>query len=464
MPPREKRSVKAELIEQIGDGTYTTRNHELERKVLKQIFARPDQIGLISATLTKEHFTDPRYRDIYEKALTVYKQGKIRKSDITVVIAECLRNPSDEIEPEDYRAAAEEINREDRDVELDLAMVTLNNLMLARKLQGFSHDVISKASSGEDISSLISDASNQIRGISASSSLEDNCLDLDKILEEQEFGITSLVIPSNNAIQTPFPLLNDMIKGFRPGDVYVVGGRPGMGKTALLLQCAYYAASIGNYDLFYAHEMSKEQMWMRLMCNYCNVSNSDVERNELTEAEQDRCNEWYRSNPAKKFLHFNEKGGKTPMQIRSDVIKFKEKRGDLKIVFVDYLQLMHSGMGHRDKREEVSYISTAMKEIAKDLNVAVVLASSMNRDFERRQGKTKRPELSDLNESGQIEADASVVLFPHRPSMYDQTPNQNPPPDELVIRKNRHGATGIVPVNYVGQCFRFESLPEKRVV
>jgi replicative DNA helicase len=85
----------------------------------------------------------------------------------------------------------------------------------------------------------------------------------------------------------------------------------------------------------------------------------------------------------------------------------------------------------------------------------------MNREFEKRQGKQKRPELSDLNESGQIESDASVVLFPHRPSIIQTQANQAPDDDEIVCRKNRDGAQGVIPVKYQGPYFRFDSLPGK---
>ena len=145
------------------------------------------------------------------------------------------------------------------------------------------------------------------------------------------------------------------------------------------------------------------------------------------------------------------------MQMRSDIVRYNDKHGAVKLCLVDYLQQMHSGTGHRDRREEVSFISRALKDISMEFGMAIVAASAMNREFERRQTKDKRPELADLNESGQIESDASVVLFPHRPST-TATANGPVPDDELVLRKNRHGPTGIVPVKFMGPYYRFENL------
>ena len=463
MAQKKKRSVKAELIEQIGDGTYTTRNHELERKVLKQLFSQPDQIGIISATLGRDHFTDPRYKDIYDKAISVYKQGRIQKSDPSVVLAECLRSPSDEIEPEDYRAAVEEIFREDRDVDINQAVLTLNNLLVARRFQALSHELISKASSGEDINTLIAEASGGIRSISINANMDDSLYDLDRLLSEQERGAYSLIEPDFKGIATPFPLLNDMIDGFEPGELYIVAGRPGMGKTALLGQIGYHSGATGNQTVFYPLEMSGKMMWTRAMCCHCNVTGSDVKKLELTAIEKAACEHWMHNNPAKKNLRFSDKSGRTPMQIRADLIRHKDKYGEVKLVIVDQLQLMHSGTGHRDRREEVSYLSRAMKELASEFQIPVILASAMNREYERRQGKDKRPELSDLNESGQIESDASVVLFTHRPSVTRPPNDPDPPDDEIICRKNRNGPQGIVKVKFNGPYFRFENLPDKRI-
>lgn len=461
---QKRRSVKAELVEQLGDGTYKTRNTELERKILKQVFSRPDQIGIISSSLMAGHFTDPRYRDIYLKSVEIYKQGRMRKSDSSVVLAECLRKPSDELEPEDYKAAIDEVFLERDEVDVEQAILTLNSLMLARKLQAFSHEVIAKASSGEDVNSLITEASSYIRTISADSMMSDNFYDLDRLISEQKDGVSSLIEPEDNGIRTPFPLLNDMISGFCPGDLYVVGGRPGTGKTALMGMFGYYAAALLNFTLFYAHEMSKESMWTRLMCCHCGVTNQDVRHLELTTNEKEICRKWFNENPARKHLKFIDRGGKTPMQVRSDIIRHKDKHGSVGLLLIDYLQQMRSGLGHKDKREEVSYLSSSLKDIAVEFNLPVVVSSAMNRAFEHRQGKDKRPELADLNESGQIESDASVVIFPHRPSMTQvASANAAPADDELIVRKNRHGPTGVALVRYNGPYFRFENLPEKRV-
>lgn len=457
---RQKKNIKARLVEQVGDGTYKTRNPEIERKVLKQLFSRPDQIGIISATLRDDHFADPRYRDIYLKSVDLHKGGRFTRSDPSIVLAECLRRPSDEIDPSDYKDAVEEIIREERDIDLEQAFVTLNGLMLARRLQAFSHEVISKASAGEDVNELITEASSYIRGMSIDAKLDDDMMDIDRLIALQKNGANSIIEPERNGILSPWPLLNAITFGFRPGDITVIGGRPGTGKSAMLAQIAFHSAFMENYSIFYAHEMTSEAMWGRLMCCHCNVTNTDVSMLELSQTEKDRCRTWLNENAARKYLRMSDKGGRTPMQVRSDIIRHNDRYGPVKLVGIDYLQRMYSGKGGNLKRnEEVAEISKALKDVCTELNVTMVIAASMNREYEKRQGKDKRPELSDLYESGQIESDASVVLFPYRPSMTQTSSNAAQADDEIIVRKNRHGAQGIIPVRYAGPYYRFESIP-----
>lgn len=456
---KRQRSVKAKLIEELGDGSYKTRNPELERKVIKQLFSRPDQIGIMSATLRADHFADPRYRDIYTKAVDLYVKGKLRRADSSIVLAECLRKPSDEIDPDDYKAAVYEIDHEDKTVDLEQAMTTLNGLMLARRLQAFSHDVISKAGAGEDVNELISEAGSYIKGMSLDAQMADDLKDLDRILEEQKDGASSIIEPERNGILTPFPMLNAVTFGMRRGDITVIGARPGVGKTALIGQISYHAALLANNTILYPLEMGADMMWGRLMCCYCNVTNVDVNSLELTENEKKTCREWLYENEGRKHLRMSEKSGKTPMQIRNDIIRHSDRYGKVDLVVIDYIQRMSAGVSSMMKRyEEVSYISKALKDIATEFDVAILVAASMNREFDKRPGKDKRPELSDLNESGQIESDAGVVIFPYRPSMR-AAPGATPEDDELIIKKNRHGATATVPVRYQGAYYRFENLP-----
>lgn len=448
-------SVKAKIVEQYGDGSYATRNHELERKVLKTVFRKFDQIAFISAVLSEDHFSDPRYRELYIKCVELYEQG--RRCDPSVVLAECLRKPNEDIDPDDFKQAVGEIQTEHvDDLDLDVAIRTLNNLLLIRKMMAFNHEVIERAANGEAIESLISDASERIKAMSQNSLEDDDMWNMDRIVANQPEGPMSIIRPTHKVIRTPFASLNDVIYGFRLQDITVVGARPGVGKTALLCQCASYTASLGKKTLFYAHEMSKESMLMRLMCMNNGISNSDVNLNMLTDNEVQTCLQWFSHNPSLETLRISDKGGRTPLAVRADIIRHNDKYGPLEILYIDYLQRMSAGKTFFKKNDEIGYISSSLKDLASEFNIPIVYASSMNREVEKRQGKEKRPQLSDLAESGQVESDASVVIFPYRPSMINPNPNATPEDDELIIGKHRHGATGIVKVKYNGPYFRFD--------
>lgn len=455
----KKGGVKAKIVEQYGDGSYATRNHELERKVLKTVFRKFDQIAFISAVLNLDHFSDPRYQALYTKCVELYEKG--RRCDPSVVLAECLRKPNEDIEPDDFKQAIGEIEQEHVDtLDLDLAIRTLNNLLLIRKMMAFNHEVIERAANGEAIESLISDASERIKTMSQSSMEDDDMWDLHRIVANQPHGPMSIIKPTHKVIKTPFTDLNDIIYGFRLQDITVVGARPGVGKTALLCQCASYTSAIGKKTLFYAHEMSKESMVMRLMCMDNGISNTDVNLNLLSNNEIQTCLKWFADNPSLGNLRISDKGGRTPLALRADIIRHNDKYGKLDILFIDYLQRMSAGKQFFKKNDEIAYIASYLKDLAGEFDIPVVYASSMNREVEKRQGKEKRPQLSDLAESSEVEFSASVVIFPYRPSMNNPNPNATPEDDELIVGKHRHGATGTIKLKYNGPYFRFDPITD----
>jgi replicative DNA helicase len=451
---KKQKSIKARLAEEVGDGTAATRNPDIERSLLKTCLGSHEKLRMASSLVLHEHFSDPRHKVVFKAAVDMESKG-IRPYP-NVVLAEVMKRSDDEIDPEEFRDAMSAIMASDN-TDVESACLMVHDLYVARKLQSISHEVISRASAGEDIHGLISELETNLKGISSAGG-SDTLMDVDQLIESLPRGAMSIIEPDTSGIKTPFPDLNDLIYGFKPGDVTVVGARPGVGKTVFLAQLAYHAATLGELTLFYALEMGKEEVWRRLMCAECSVINVDVNNLELSRDEKARCDEWLR-NGASRFLHVSDRGGRTPAAIRADVQRKINKYGKVGLVVVDFIQLMSSGKGHMKRYEEVTDISRSMKYLATDLGTHVLTASSMNREIERRQGKDRRPQLSDLNESGNLESDASLVIFPHRPSMTHTDVNRPAPDDELIVFKNRYGRTGSVKVKYRGEYFRFDNMP-----
>jgi len=450
--PKKPKSVKAKLIEDIGDGTHSTRNLEIERSLLATCLQSHEKLRLTTSLISREHFSDPRHKVIYETAVKLESEGK--KPYANIVLAHILKSPDDDIEPEDFKAAFDYIGSAEK-TDIESACRVVHDLYVARKLQSISHEVISRASSGEDIHELIQELEANIKGIDHTSFDDDHLVDLDSTIESTQGGVMGIIEPAFTGIKTQFPDLNDLIYGFRPGDITVIGARPGVGKTVLLAQLGYHSARQGILTTFYAHEMDSVEVWRRLMCAETSVRNTDVNMKELSPEEKARCKDWL-ENKATRYLYISDRGGRTPAAVRSDLIRKTNKYGPVGLVVIDYLQLMNSGKGHMKRYDEVTDIIRSLKQVAKDMRTHILIASAMNRDVDKRLGKDRRPQLSDLNESGNIEADASVIIFPWRPSMFHNNPNSPPPDDELIVGKNRAGRTGIVKVRYRGEYFRFD--------
>ena len=234
----------------------------------------------------------------------------------------------------------------------------------------------------------------------------------------------------------------------------MIAARPSMGKTAFALNIAEYAATRGNVPTaIFSLEMSAEQLVSRMLCAEALVDSQKLRLGNLDDEE------WGKLARAAGVLseapiYIDDTPAITPNALRAKCRKLKLKRG-LGLIVIDYLQLMHVGGRHMDNRvQEVAEISRSLKIMAKELNVPVVCLSQLSRASEQR--SDKRPMLSDLRESGAIEQDADIVMFIYRDDYYDEE-SENKNIAEIIIAKNRHGATGTVELQWVGQYTTFSN-------
>lgn len=251
--------------------------------------------------------------------------------------------------------------------------------------------------------------------------------------------------------------LNLRMNGYRNADLIIVAARPGMGKTAFMLSEAKSMAKKGIPVGVFSLEMTDIQLFGRMMSDECEIDSSKIARNKLDDFEKRLLKE-------KKHLvdelpiYINDTPGISPMEVKIEASKWVREHG-VKMLFIDYLQLMSaSGKANNGNREqEISYISRTLKGIAKELDIPVMALSQLSRAVESR-GGMKRPMLSDLRESGAIEQDADIVLFPFRAEYYkidewdddERTPTKNQM--EIGIAKFRGGETGDT---YVGCNLQF---------
>lgn len=252
-----------------------------------------------------------------------------------------------------------------------------------------------------------------------------------------------------SGIPTGFHGLDDATSGFQPSELIIIAARPSMGKTAFVCNVMLNVASAGHPVLLFSLEQSRLELAERLLCIQGKLDGHKLRQGELDEIEQHTLMET--ANALREMKVFiDDQAGRTMSQIAAIARRLKRRHG-LGLVVVDYLQLVEADERGLPREQQISSITRRMKFLAKDLDIPVIALSQLNRSVEQRQDK--RPQLGDLRESGAIEQDADIVMFLHRPEAYD--PEDRPGEADLIIAKNRHGPTPIVPLVWLRTMMRF---------
>jgi replicative DNA helicase len=267
------------------------------------------------------------------------------------------------------------------------------------------------------------------------------------VLSEVYTKVTSLYEKKSSmtGISTGFIDLDKKTSGLQESDLIIIASRPGMGKTSYAMQIARNAAMIEKIPVaFFSLEMSKEQIAQRLMCSEARIDLQRLRSGNL------RDDEWPKlgraiENLSQCDIYIDDAAFLTVMDLRSRARMLVSTHG-IKLLIVDYLQLMQSGINFKENRVlEITEISRNLKGIAKELKIPVIAISQLSREVEKRE--KKRPVLADLRESGAIEQDADMVLLLYRDDYYDETSSEAGLA-EINIAKHRNGPTGIIKLKF----------------
>ena len=265
---------------------------------------------------------------------------------------------------------------------------------------------------------------------------------------------------SITGVPSGFKDLDELTAGFQQSDLVIVAARPSMGKTAFVLNIAQNAALDKNIPVaFFSLEMSKESLVQRLLTSEGRVDAQRLRKGKLHDDEFVRL-----GRAAGMLSHapiwIDDTPGISLLEMRSKARRLKTDN-DIGMIVVDYLQLMTGPTSQESRQQEISYISRSLKSLARELKVPVVALSQLSRAPEQRTGENKRPQLSDLRESGAIEQDADLVMFIYRQEMYDgpvdKDGNSLEGRAEIIVGKQRNGPTGFVNLYFNKTYTRFES-------
>jgi len=331
---------------------------------------------------------------------------------------------------------------------------------MSRKLINASTQIAQRAyEATENAEDLLDEAEQMIFALSERK-LSRGFTHLNPILHDTFENIERLHAHSSSVtgVATGFTKLDEMTAGFQPGDLIIIAARPSMGKTALCLNIARNASIDGKIGVgIFSLEMASHQLAQRMLCSEARVDSHLMRTGRLPGDAWSNLSIAVGS-LAQAPIFIDETPAISVTEVRSRARRLISEHDNLGMLIIDYLQLMRGPREAENRQQEISAISRNLKALAKELNIPIVALSQLSRAVESRGDGQKRPQLSDLRESGAIEQDADVVLFIYRPSRYGQVEEHEKNRAEIIIGKQRNGPTGTVELVFLDHYAAFENL------
>jgi len=428
-------------------------NLEAERSVLGAILVHNDAFNVAAELVDSGDFFRDAHRRVFDKMVDLNERGQA--IDLVTLKDELVRSGDlDDVGGAAYIAALVDGVPRSTNVEHYARIVkeraTLRNLIQsANRILGLAYRA------EEDADTLLDQAEQEIFSI-AEGNIHTGFVPLSDLVEGSFTAIEQLQEHKGllTGVPSGFVDIDNLTSGFQPADLVIIAARPSMGKTSFALNVAQHVGiktdrSVGLFSL----EMSKEQLFMRMLTAEAEVDSHRFRGGFLSEGDYGRLSTALgRLADAKVFI--DDSAGLGVLEMRAKARRLKAEHG-LDLLVIDYLQLMQGRGRFENRTQELASISRALKSLAKELNVPVLALSQLSRAPESR--SDRRPQLSDLRESGALEQDADVVLFIFREEQYDPTP-ENENLAELIIGKQRNGPTGTVRLAFLKQHTRFANL------
>lgn len=441
-------------------GKLQPQDTDLEEAVLGALMLEKDAYVVVCDILKPESFYDVRNQKIYA---SIQSLGAMQRPIDMLTVTEQLRLDGNLEDVGGPLRISELTGRVSSAANVEYHARIVAQKYLARELITFCSSIETKAfDESNDVDDLLQEAEGRLFEITQHNVKKD-VTQIDPVISEAIKKIEDAANRESglSGLQTGYHKLDKLTSGWQDSDLIIIAARPAMGKTAFVLSMAKNMSVNFNIPVaIFSLEMSNLQLVNRLISNVCELESEKIKSGQLSQLEWDKLMTKIKmlySAP----LYIDDTPSLSVFELRTKARRLVREHG-VKILIIDYLQLMNaSGMKFGSREQEVSMISRSLKQLAKELSIPIIALSQLNRSVENRTDG-KRPQLSDLRESGAIEQDADIVCFIHRPEYYTKASEDSEGNDirglaEFIVAKHRSGSVDDVKLRFIGQYARFDN-------
>ena len=452
-------------------------NIEAEQAVIGSILVTNEIFDEISTIISSINFYDPMHQKIFNAIESLIYKGMLANP---ITLKNYFEDEKDDLNVPEYLVKITKFSTSVRQA-VEYSKI-IYDMFVRRELIKISEQTIDSAKLNEldtNGQTIIENSERLLFDLAEKGSFNSSLIKFDEAMRQTIEMASAAYKNEEGLVGVPTGLrdLDDRLGGLHKSDLVIIAGRPGMGKTALATNIAFNAAQklqdSGKKTCiaFFSLEMSSEQLSTRILAEQSRIKSNDIRRGRISDEQFDKFLETSK-NISELPLYIDETPAITIAAMSNRARRIKRIHG-LEMIVVDYIQLMRGTFNYKDGRvQEVSEITQGLKAIAKELSVPVVALSQLSRQVEQRDNK--KPQLSDLRESGSIEQDADVVMFVYRESYYLE--NKEPRPAtvehaewqakmnevsnlaEIIIGKQRHGPTGNIMLEFEAMFTKFKDI------
>ena len=460
---RGKRQTRQNIVEVPQVDAYGHKQPQqidFEAAVLGAMLIEQEAYEQVSNLLTKESFYDHRHQVIFEAIQSL--QLNQRPVDV-VTVPQYLESQGLLEDAGGVIYIAQLAQNVITSAHIGYQAQIIHQKYQARKLITFASKVLTGAfDPTKDVADLMQETEAELYTISQQTQ-HTSYTQINPVIDQamEKLRETMERTDGMSGISSGYEKLDKMTNGWQPSDLIIIAARPAMGKTAFILSMIKRMAVDMRVPVaMFSLEMANVQLVNRLIVNVCDIPGEKLRAGDLTPVELSQLDA--RLNLLIDApIYVDDTPSLSIFELRTKARRLVREHG-VKVILIDYLQLMNaSGMNFGSRQEEVSTISRSLKGLAKELDIPIIALSQLNRGLEKREGEEgKRPQLSDLRESGAIEQDADMVCFIHRPEYFKLNKDEDGAPStnlaEFIIAKHRNGATGVVKMKFKHRYARFE--------